>query len=292
MDVDSPLLQKFRDYFMKDTLRLVNTFPSNIKPHFFANSKEKKVYSFINDNLVATQMDYYLDYNEDTFNILVIGPTGAGKSHLINTLFNNQICDSEASVTKEVYFIRGRGQVYDQNKKKIITKNILVADTIGLCDSHSHNEMIELIKERVSTNFKFIDAVYVVFAANRLLDVYVENIKKILNLLSYKQDSSVNSDLRFMFVATQAEFLSNEDRERLKNEFKEKFSIHTDRYNVLTGEHYENIIFTGFMPEKYLNKEGKERVKSDWTSLTRIFKLTGITNRISLQSKGRYFKVL
>lgn len=290
MDDNSDLYLKFRDYLMKDSKRLINTFPSNIRPHIFKEGDKAKLYSFINDNFAATQMDYYLDYNEDTYNILVVGPTGAGKSHLINVLFNQKICDSEASlrsVTREIYFIRGRGEVYDIEKKKFMTKNIIVADTIGLCDTQwEDSKVIDLIKGRVSKNFKKIDVVYVVFRADRLLKIHIENIKRVLSWLKYNEKT--NSDLRFTFIGTYADFLNEKVRSKLITEFVDIFSIKDiGRASLATGEKFLNVILTGFSPEDELNDKGVQRIKDDWVKLNRSSKLPGDTKRILLDDDSR-----
>ena len=173
------IFDMFKSSLLGQNKLLVNTFPSCIRPHVF-NENSKKIYSFIEDNFVATRFDYYLDSNEETYNILVIGPTGAGKSHIINVMFNQEICQSEVShhgVTREIYFIRGRGNVYNLKEKKFKEQDVLVADTIGLCDPEwkDNNAIIELIKGRIKGNFKYVDAVYIVFRADRLLKEYIES---------------------------------------------------------------------------------------------------------------------
>lgn len=63
---------------------------------------------------------------------------GAGKSHLINILFNREICDSKIShhsVTQDVGFVRGRGRVFDCEKLSLVEKDLVVIDTVGLCDT-------------------------------------------------------------------------------------------------------------------------------------------------------------
>ena len=79
-------------------------------------------------------------------------------------------------MTREIYFIRGRGNVYNLKEKKFKEQDVLVADTIGLCDPEwkDNNAIIELIKGRIKGNFKYVDAVYIVFRADRLLKEYIQ----------------------------------------------------------------------------------------------------------------------
>jgi len=100
------LLSIFESYLKENNnrIRLVNSSPESIRPHLFSTNTSK-VYDFIERELVATKFEYFLDYDDDTYNILVVGPTGAGKSRFINVLFNQQICDSEQSfnsVTRDI----------------------------------------------------------------------------------------------------------------------------------------------------------------------------------------------
>jgi len=98
------LLSIFESYLKEDRIRLVNSSPESIRPHLFSTNTSS-VYDFIERDFVATNFEYFLDYKEDTYNILVVGPTGSGKSRFINVLFNQQICDSEQSffsVTRDI----------------------------------------------------------------------------------------------------------------------------------------------------------------------------------------------
>ena len=185
------ILKIFRPYMMPNEIGQVNAFPSSIRPHIFDNKANKNLYSFLKGSYIASRFDYYLDCNEDTYNVLVVGPAGAGKSHLINVFFNKQICETKVShhsVTREVYFIRGKGNIYDFERDQYGDRNIVVTDTIGLCDTEwNDTHIINLIKSRVSANFKKIDAVIIVFSKDRLLPVQVTNIKKFLNGLTMRK---------------------------------------------------------------------------------------------------------
>lgn len=127
-------------------------------------------------------------------------------------IFNQSICDSKVShhsVTREVYFIRGSGQIYDVEKRLFELKNIVVADTIGLCDTEWDDaKIINLIKGRVSNNFRFIDKVFIVFRADRLSKQHVLNIKNILEWVNYQKNQ-----LRVTMVSTYADYLSTEKKE-------------------------------------------------------------------------------
>jgi len=296
MDEDrGSIFNSFISYLLADHKKLVNTFPSNIRPHVFrGGQKIKKVYSFLHDHFEATRFDYYLDSAEDTYNILVVGPTGAGKSHLINVFFNQEICDSEVnlrSVTREIYFVRGRGEIYDLKEKKFLIKDIIVADTIGLCDTEwDHTQIINMIKGRISSNCRYIDAVYIVYRADRLIKQYVDNIKKVLNWLNYDpQNKSYNANTRFWFIGTYADYLSNEKKVELSNQAREIFGLEnlTERvFDIDETVQMDSLIFTGFPPEEALNSVTKPRVEECIKKLSIIRKIPGNIKRIEIQENG------
>uniref|UniRef100_A0A914E5C3 AIG1-type G domain-containing protein n=1 Tax=Acrobeloides nanus TaxID=290746 RepID=A0A914E5C3_9BILA len=280
------LISYFRKYMLSDRIRLVNSFPVKIRPHIFGEGKSEKLYSFLDENYTYTSFDYYLDHEENNYNVLVVGPTGAGKSHLINIFFNQKICDSEVShrsVTKEIYFVRGRGQVYNIKKKVFEERNVVVADTIGLCDTEwDDKKIINLIRNRVSSNIKYMDAVFVVFRADRLLKEHVQNIKMILKWLKY---STGNNDLRFLFVGTYADYLTDEKKNSLRQEATEIFGLkQTGRTSMVTSEDLQSLVYTGFPPEDSLNDRTKEKVKESWESVKTLLKLPGNTDRINIAS--------
>jgi predicted GTPase len=178
----------FRDFFVGNVRVLINTPPSTIRTNVFMENAEK-VYSFIDNNYRAINLEYYLDY-EDTFNILVIGPTGAGKSRFINLIFNQEIVHSESSmvsITRDICFIRGITAI--KNK----TRDVILVDTVGLCDTECKpTDVIALLKDRVNANMNKIHAVYVLVEANRLLPEVAANIKEALTWLKYYEGNQIN----------------------------------------------------------------------------------------------------
>ena len=97
-----------------------------------------------------------------------------------------------------------------------------IADTIGLCDTEwDDHQIVQMIISCISSNCKYIDAVYIVYRADRLLKDHVSNIKKILSWLNYGK--TIKSVLRFNFVGTFADYLSNDEKNRLRNEARRMF---------------------------------------------------------------------
>lgn len=164
-----------------------------------------------------------------------------------------------------------------------MNKNIVVADTIGLCDTEwDEKAIINLIKGRISNNFKYIDAVYVVFRADRLIKQYVDNINKMLDWLNYPRESSKEHDLslRFLFVGTYADYLTSEKKEKLAQEAKEIFRIGELTYREIKSKkkhqallEFESLVYTGFPPEETLNDVTKPRVEESWENISRMLRL-------------------
>eukprot|EP00747_Dinoflagellata_sp_TGD_P114283 gnl/TRDRNA2_/TRDRNA2_171896_c5_seq1.p1 gnl/TRDRNA2_/TRDRNA2_171896_c5~~gnl/TRDRNA2_/TRDRNA2_171896_c5_seq1.p1 ORF type:complete len:250 (+),score=34.73 gnl/TRDRNA2_/TRDRNA2_171896_c5_seq1:337-1086(+) len=75
----------------------------------------------------------------DDINMLVLGPTGAGKSSIINLLFNQRVAKAKASalsVTRQMSIYSGT--FYSPEARR--TYNLNVIDSVGFCDS----ERVEL----------------------------------------------------------------------------------------------------------------------------------------------------
>jgi hypothetical protein len=170
---------------------------------------------------------------------------------------------------------------------------LLVADTIGLCDPEwkDNNAIIELIKGRIKGNFKYVDAVYIVFRADRLLKEYIDNINKVLKWLKYAQgdrnEYKNNTSVRFVFLGTYSDYLNVEQKKRLAEEDKSIFNLeNTTRYLMSDNNRsVESLIYTGFPPEEALNELTKSRVQECWEKLSIVRKNPGNYERILIDDK-------
>ena len=110
------LKSKFFDYMSQHT-KLINTFPIelNIKPIEAWSpeeiSRRPAVYPEATVHVrFRKTMEMMSAVDQNNFTIVILGPTGSGKSTLINNLFNKAVCqtgDSVHSVTNQVRFYQG-----------------------------------------------------------------------------------------------------------------------------------------------------------------------------------------
>lgn len=170
-------------------------------------------------------------------------------------------------MTKDVCFIEGNAEIVDLQTSKKVAKKIVVADTVGLCGTQwDDDKVFELLKGRVSRNFKSLNAVFVVFRADRLLKEHIKNIKKLMDWLQYKKNP-----LNFLFVGTFAENLTLEEKKRLKEQTRKILDL--KETNIDESGDYEQLVYVGFPPEDHLNEVGKNQVRASWDLLQPLMRL-------------------
>jgi GTP-binding protein EngB required for normal cell division len=243
---------------MGENVKNINIFPSKIIPHVLLEDNEEKIYSFLSDQALfkPTQIQYFLDDSPNTYNVLLIGPTGAGKSRLLNVLFNRKIVESAEgfdSVTKEIYCLRSR----KPNNEILPNYNeMILIDTIGLCDSSwDEKKLHQYIKGRINQNFKQVDIVLIAIRNQRILPEVKQNIKKMLDWLNYEKYSQ-----RFVFVITKSENLSPDIIRGLKDELRN--SLKLPRLND------DAILFTDFPDSNDLTQNQTQSIQNGINELT------------------------
>lgn len=171
-------------------------------------------------------------------------------------------------MTRDVCFIEGEGEIFNFETSAKQTKKIVVADTVGLCDTEWDDAKIfDLLKGRVSRNFTAISAVFIVFRADRLSKEHVKNITEVMDWLGYNKGSNY---LNFLFVGMFAENLSQTEKDELKSEAREIFKLKDAQ---IPGRTYESLVYVGFPPEEQLNDKGIEQIRASWELLQPLMRL-------------------
>ena len=138
---DGILKKTFFDYMSSHT-KVINTFPEELRPEEMIR---EPLYPPADVRLSIEwkgMKEALTTADNDAWNIVVLGPTGSGKSTIINNLFNETVCqtgDSAESVTRQVLFHNGSNKftwnVYDQDvvggRRSYRHKRVNVIDTIG-----------------------------------------------------------------------------------------------------------------------------------------------------------------
>ena len=115
---------------------LVNTLPKELETKI---EKAKVIYPELEPNNLQFQnfATSVFDNENNSFNIVVLGPTGCGKSTIINQLFNRTVSATAATagpVTQELEFFHG-----DLITSEEGSKQITIIDTIGKYIVHNNN---------------------------------------------------------------------------------------------------------------------------------------------------------
>eukprot|EP00092_Neocalanus_flemingeri_P065048 GFUD01079034.1.p1 GENE.GFUD01079034.1~~GFUD01079034.1.p1 ORF type:complete len:432 (+),score=79.37 GFUD01079034.1:52-1347(+) len=174
------IIRRIFDRFMsEEQKKLINTPPKEL-----TNVKEgsmEVIHPGLTDHVEFKQQTrLILNEDREAQNIVFLGPTGCGKSNLVNQLYNKKVVISEASassVTRKIQYTQGeyRGQ------------KVNIVDTVGMCDTVlSELEVYELIKDSIRANVVYIDKVVIV-CAGRIEGAHKAAVKQFTKWLEYEQ---------------------------------------------------------------------------------------------------------
>ena len=207
------LKKKFLTHMPENRIKLLNTLPSELITNTI--SERTEIYNNDTQNRLTFEKKQQCLTDDDNlfYNIVFIGPTGCGKSSLINLLFNETVTISEGgatSVTRGVSFLQGSGELketFDGISMEIIQPKLNVIDTIGLCDSEmDEDEVFSYIKDKLQTNLLHIDRVVMV-CSGRVQGCHQDAMKNFMKWLKYKEFKT-----NFAFIYNKSDLVSEENK--------------------------------------------------------------------------------
>lgn len=211
---ESAMRKVFIKHMMQRNQAMVNTPPSDIKPMASEGSsgEVRTVYPDWNSPYAPSfsrPLQTLSGVDEHARVIVVLGPTGAGKSTLVNLLFNRRICTAKTSpmsVTKHMDILSGSVEV-PNSRGLTIHRSVRVIDTIGFCDSViPPDEVVAIVKSFVKSNVQFVDKVVIV-CSGRLESTHAVAIQDFMKWLKYKKHQQ-----NFVFIYNKAEDLTEGDK--------------------------------------------------------------------------------
>lgn len=231
------IAKRFLDYMAGEQKALFNQLPAELC--------ETRTYGPVILNLPGNpKLKFVASTNTvpkdpEAFNVLFLGPTGAGKSRLINLLMDYDVCpssDSGESVTSQVQVLHTEGYI------GVNRRTINVIDTVGLCDTkRSTADVLAITKQFCKHQQLDIHSVVIVVKP-RLEDAHVEGIKQFLTWLKYKKTHQ-----RFTFVFNRLDDATPALKAQNLSQLVQKLGLETDfvQHNDL-GEVIQKKLALGF----------------------------------------------
>eukprot|EP00092_Neocalanus_flemingeri_P071690 GFUD01088148.1.p1 GENE.GFUD01088148.1~~GFUD01088148.1.p1 ORF type:complete len:655 (-),score=157.51 GFUD01088148.1:124-2088(-) len=202
----------FDSHMSDDQKKLINTPPKELIVD--EEGSMEVIHAELSDHVQYEQQTrLILSEDKEAQNIVFVGPTGCGKSNLVNQLYNKKVVISKASassVTRKMQFTQGD---YKGRKCNIV-------DTIGLCDTVlSETEVYDLIKDSIRANLVYIDKVAIV-CSGRIERAHKEAVKNIMNWLDYEHNKE-----NFVFLYNKSDSDSEDTRQQNLVIMCEEFDI-------------------------------------------------------------------
>lgn len=201
MSANSELRNLFKDHMNEDQIKLINVEPKELTPN--KEGSLAVIYAEATNHANYTNQSLIIkDEDNEALNIVILGPTGSGKSAIVNQLYNKNVVASKhstKSVTRKVQYTQG---MYNERKVNIV-------DTIGMCDTVLKPiEVYNVVKDSVKANMIFIDKVIIV-CYGRIQNDHKESIGKFMEWMNYNGHKK-----NFVFVYNKEEGVPTADRSK------------------------------------------------------------------------------
>ena len=223
MQRGAEMRQFFQSILQPSHLRLAASLPSDLLAKETLIDYIPLFYhaDMINYDRHVSVEDFKL--TDDAYNILIVGPTGSGKSTLTNLFFNARVSKtsekSTISITRTFHVVHGSYQCEDNE-----SISVNVVDTMGLCDLFVEDEdAVQLLSGAILAEHSKIDRVVIVLAGTPIKAAHKCAIKALLQKLSYKD----NKD-NFVFLYNKTEGADQSTKMKLVRSMGEELGVDVD----------------------------------------------------------------
>eukprot|EP00457_Paulinella_chromatophora_P000339 gb/GEZN01000339.1/.p1 GENE.gb/GEZN01000339.1/~~gb/GEZN01000339.1/.p1 ORF type:complete len:1548 (+),score=217.18 gb/GEZN01000339.1/:211-4854(+) len=185
---------------------------------------------------------------DKTLVVAFLGPTGTGKSQLINYLLGDSLMVSNASTESVTKSIEAASVIFQTKGKVPEAKEIFLVDTIGMCDKKKSNtEIFNLIQDTIKVGFNKLDLFVFVLKPDRVLKVQEEAIEQAIDWFHLSDGNRKN---QVMVIITHCDVLNDEAKQDVIKRYRDhpvigrlytEFEMKTDQGKKFTMSNFFTV---------------------------------------------------